>query len=296
MDILSSFWYLVPITLVQSLMYSAVAIGIMIPFRVLSLPDMSCEGSFPLGGCLVASVIAAGLNPYAATGLAIAAGGLAGAATAWLHLRFRIHSLLAGILVSTMLWSVDLRVLGKPNAPMTPTGSNVFDLASPQILQSMGWQIAVLAVIAVLVVFGLIVFFHTETGLSLRCVGANDRLAPALGIRSRNYVIGGFALANAIVAGGGALIAQQQGYADVTMGFGVVVNGLASLILGEALIGRQTVWRQICAPLVGSLAYYQLVSLALATGLNPSDLKLLTGLFVIATLALPVATRRTGAL
>lgn len=295
MEILTSFFYLVPITIVQSLLYATVALGIMIPFRILALPDMTCEGSFPLGGCMVAATTAAGLSPYGATALALAAGALAGAATAWLHLRFRIHSLLAGILVSTMLWSVNLRIMGKPNSPTVP-GANVFDSIWEGILQSNGVQVAVLAVLAILMVLALIWFFRTEIGLSLRCVGANDKLAPALAIRSRRFVIGGFALANAIVAGGGALLVQQQGYADVTMGFGVVVNGLASLILGEALIGRHTVARQVCAPVVGSLAYYQLVSLTLATGLNPSDLKLLTGLFVIAALALPGLARRSGAL
>lgn len=289
-EIIASFWYLVPITLVQSLLYASVAMGIMIPFRILSLPDMTCEGSFPLGACVVAAVTTAGFSPFGATAVAIAAGALAGAATAWLHLRLRIHSLLAGILVSTMLWSVNLRVMGKPNAPTIP-GANVFDQVWEGILRSNGIQAAVLAVLVLLLILGLIGFFRTEIGLSLRCVGANDKLAPALAIRSRSYIIGGFALANAIVAAGGALIVQQQGYADVTMGFGVVVNGLASLILGEAIVGRHTVTRQICAPIVGSLGYYQLVSLALATGLPPSDLKLMTGLFVVAALALP---RRPG--
>ncbi len=295
MDILTSFLYLIPITVVQSLLYATVALGIMIPFRILALPDMTCEGSFPLGGCIVAATTTAGLSPYGATGLALVAGACAGAATAWLHLRFRIHSLLAGILVSTMLWSINLRIMGKPNSPTLP-GANVFDAVWEGILRSNSVQVAVLAALTLAIVLALVWFFRTEVGLSLRCVGANDKLAPALAIRSRRFIIGGFALANAIVACGGALLVQQQGYADVTMGFGVVVNALASLILGEALIGRHTVARQVCAPVVGSLAYYQLVSLTLATGLNPSDLKLLTGLFVVAALALPGVTRRTGAL
>jgi len=294
-EILTSFWYLVPITLVQSLLYATVAMGIMIPFRILSLPDISCEGSFPLGACVVAAVTAAGFSPFGATAMAVAAGALAGAATAWLHLRLRIHSLLAGILVSTMLWSVNLRVMGKPNMPTVP-GANVYDQVWEGILQSNGIQVAVLSALALLMVLALIGFFRTEIGLSLRCVGANDKLAPALAIRSRSFIIGGFALANAIIAGGGALVVQQQGYADVTMGFGIVVNGLASLILGEAIVGRHTVARQIWAPIIGSLCYYQLVSLALATGLPPSDLKLVTGLFVVGALALPRGTRAGAAL
>lgn len=290
-EIFYSFWHLIPVTLVQSLMYATVAFGIMIPFRILNLPDLTCEGSLPLGGCLLAALVTMGLDAYVATVLAVLAGAVAGVATAWLHLRFRIHSLLAGILVFTMLWSVNLRVLGKPNAPM-PAQQNIFDGWSPQILMSDWLQTGVLAGLALLGTLALIWLFRTEIGLSMRCVGVNERLAPALAIRSKVYIIGGFALANAIVAFGGALLVQQQGYADVTMGFGVLINGLAALIVGEAIVGRHTVARQMCAPLVGAIVYYQLLSLGLATGLHPSDLKFLTGLFVIATLALPRLLRR----
>ncbi len=293
MDVFNNFWHLIPVTLVQSLLYATVAFGIMIPFRILALPDLTCEGSLPLGGCLVAALVIWGLNPYLATVLSVLAGAAAGAVTAWLHLRFRIHSLLAGILVFTMLWSVNLRVLGKPNAPM-PGGDNVFDALSPQILMSDWLQVGVLAALAAGGTLLLIWMFRTEIGLSMRCVGVNERLAPALAIRSNTYIVAGFALANAIVAFGGALLVQQQGYADVTMGFGVLINGLAALIVGEAIVGRQTVARQMCAPLVGAIVYYQLLSLGLATGLHPSDLKFLTGLFVIATLALPRLLKRGG--
>ncbi|MGH6629589.1 MAG: ABC transporter permease [Burkholderiales bacterium] len=281
-----------PVTLVQSLLYAFIAFGIMIPFRMLSLPDLTCEGSFPLGGCTAAALIAAGLDPYIGTLLAIGAGFLAGAATAWLHLRLRIHTLLAGILVFTMLWSVNLRSMGKPNVPVPP-GANVFDLAAPALLASNMTQIALFAAISAATTLALVWLFRTEIGLSMRCVGANAALAPALGINSPRYVLVGFGLANAIVAAGGALLVQQQGYADVTMGFGVLINGLAALIVGEALLGNRSVARQVMAPVAGSIVYYQLISLGLASGLHPSDLKFLTGVFVIVTLALP-ALRRHG--
>ncbi|OGA60622.1 MAG: sugar ABC transporter [Betaproteobacteria bacterium RIFCSPLOWO2_12_FULL_65_14] len=293
-EMLSSFWNLLPVTLVQSLLYAFIAFGIMIPFRMLSLPDLTCEGSFPLGGCAAAALIALGVNPYLGTVLATAAGFLAGLATAWLHLRFRIHTLLAGILVFTMLWSVNLRAMGKPNMPVPP-GANVFDLAAPALLASNVAQIALFAAIVGAVTAALVWLFRTEVGLSMRCVGANAALAPALGINSPRYVLAGFGMANALVAAGGALLVQQQGYADVTMGFGVLINGLAALIIGEALIGNGSVARQVMAPVAGSIVYYQLVSLGLASGLNPSDLKFLTGAFVIVTLALPALHRHRRA-
>ncbi len=185
---ISVFINLVPVTLVQSLIYSFVALAIMIPFRTLSLPDLTMEGSFPLGGCLVAAVLTAGLDPWSGTALAIAAGFLAGAATALVHLYFKIHSLLAGILIATMIWSVDLRVMGMPNKSVRPELS-VFDAISPEILLNIWLQIAIFAVLVALVVIALIAFYKCEIGLSLRCVGANARLSPALGINARTYVV-----------------------------------------------------------------------------------------------------------
>jgi putative ABC transport system permease protein len=278
--------------LVQGLVYGFVALAIMMPFRTLALPDLTVEGSFPLGGCVAAALLAAGADPWSGTALAVGAGFLAGAATALIHLRFRIPSLLAGILVATMIWSVDLRTMGMPNRPVPPELS-LFDAISPEILMGVWIQVALLGATVAAVVIALMAFYRTEMGLSLRCVGANAALSPALGISASVYVVLGFGIANALGAFGGALVVQQQGYADVTMGFGILVNGLAALIIGEALLGRATIRRQIVAPVAGSIVYYQLISLGLATGLHPSDLKLLTGIFVLVTLGLPLLTGRT---
>jgi putative tryptophan/tyrosine transport system permease protein len=264
----------------------------MIPFRTLALPDLTVEGSFPLGGCIAAALLTAGLDPWGSTVVAILAGFLAGTVTALVHMHFKIPSLLAGILVATMIWSVDLRAMGMPNQSV-PHEQTIFDAISLDILLNISMQIVLFAVLVAAVAIGLIAFFRSEIGLSLRCVGANPRLAPALGINSRNYVIVGFGLANALAALGGAIVVQQQGYADVTMGFGILVNGLAALIIGETIIGRSTIERQVVAPVAGSIIYYQLVSFGLATGLHPSDLKFLTGAFVLITLGLPLLTGRS---
>jgi putative ABC transport system permease protein len=292
---LAIFLNLVPVTLVQSLVYAFVALAIMIPFRTLALPDLTVEGSFPLGGCMVGALLTAGLDPWSSTLLAVALGFCAGAATALIHIFFKVPSLRAGILVATMAWSANLRIMGMPNKAVPPDLS-VFDAISPKILYSTWLQVGLFAVIVSAVVLALILFFRTEVGLSMRCVGANARLAPALGINERFYVVLGFGLANCLAALGGAIVVQQQGYADVTMGFGILINGLAALIIGEAIVGRSTITRQLVAPVVGSVIYYQLVSLGLATGLNPSDLKFLTGAFVLVTLALPLLTGRSRSL
>jgi len=289
-DVLASFWNLVPVTLVQGTLYAYVALGVMIPFRLLAFPDLTSEGSFPLGGCLCAALLVAGANPAAATAGAVAGGMLAGLATAFIHLRFRINTLLAGILLMTILYSVNLRIMGRSNIAVIGLDS-VLHWVSPAVVTDLRLQIAVFAVLAAIVLGALLWLLSTEIGLSMRAVGANPALAPALAINPWTYILGGLALANGLTALAGALAVQLQGFADVHMGFGVLINGLAALIIGETLIGRSSVPRQVAAPIVGSIVYYQLVSLGLSLGLKPADLKLVTGLFVLATLALPALRR-----
>ncbi|MCW1933053.1 ABC transporter permease [Pararhodobacter zhoushanensis] len=291
MDILQLFWNLVPVTLVQGLTYALIALAIMIPFRILSVPDLSSEGVFPLAAAVAAALLSAGAHPFIATACAVIAGFLAGMTTAMIHLKFKVHSLLAGILTVTMLWSINLRILGRPNAPIFGI-ETLYDWISPGILRSLPLQITVAAALAVALVLALWWVLQTDLGLGLRGIGANPQLAPALGVNLVLYTAGGLGLASGISALAGALMAQSQGYADVGMGVGMLVNGLASVIIGEAITGRRTLLRQIAAPVVGAVVYYQLASLALALGLNPSDLKLVTGLFVLLTIGWPVLIGR----
>ncbi|MET3926939.1 ABC transporter permease [Devosia sp. 2618] len=292
MEILSAYFNLVPVTFSQSLVYSFLVLGIMIPFRLISFPDLTSEGSFPLGGCVCAALLLAGYNPILATLVAIAAGGLAGAATALIHLRFGINSLLAGILVFTGLYSINLRILGKSNAALF-NADNVFDMIHPGIVTTVWMQIVVFGVLVVLTLLALRWFLTTQAGAALRVVGVNPDLAPSLGINVWTYTIAGLAIANAMTALGGALIVQLQGYADIGMGLGVLINGLASLVIGETIVGKHTVTRQLLAPVIGAFVYYQLVSLGLSIGLQPSDLKLATALFVLVTLGLPGLRSKT---
>jgi putative ABC transport system permease protein len=283
--IFTSFVALIPVTLAQSLILAFVVLGIMIPFRTLNFPDLTSEGAFPLGGCVCGVLLASGASPLTAIAVALIAGFLAGCCTAFIHLRFRIHTLLAGILMMTMLYSINLRIMGKSNLSVfgAPT---VFDWApfvQPGFPVS---KIIVAGIIGAIVFVLLNMFFKTEKGTAIRAVGANPDMAEAQGINVWVATIGGVGLASAFSATSGALMVQSQGFADVNMGLGILINGLAALMIGEAIIGKQTVLRQLAAPFVGAIVYYQLVSLCLAAGMPPPDLKLATGLFVLAMLAL----------
>ncbi len=291
--IFSSFVSLIPVTLAQSLILAFVVLGIMIPFRTLNFPDLTSEGAFPLGGCVCGVLLAAGASPLTAIAVALIAGFLAGCCTAFIHLRFRIHTLLAGILMMTMLYSINLRIMGKSNLSVfgSPT---VFDWAPFVQPGFPAAKIMIAGVIGAVVFILLNMFFKTEKGTAMRAVGSNPDMAEAQGINVWVATIAGVGMASAFSATGGALMVQSQGFADVNMGLGILINGLAALMIGEAIVGKQTVFRQLAAPFVGAVVYYQLVSLCLAAGMPPPDLKLATGLFVLAMLALPSLRRSRG--
>lgn len=285
-DFLAAYYYLVPTTLMQGVIYGFVALGVMVPFRMLSFPDLTAEGSFPLGGAVAAASIAAGWDPITATLLALLAGFLAGCSTALIHLALRLNTLLCGIIVLTMLFSVNIRILGKPNQPLFAF-DNMFDIVLGSQARALNSQIMLVAAFVLLVASLIYLFLKTEFGMAMRAVGANQLMARAQGISIWKHTILGIGMAGALCATGGAVMAQNQSFADVNMGFGVLLNGLAALIVGETLTGKSTLIRQLLAPIIGAVVYYQVISLALALGLEPSDLKFLTGAFVLVMLAIP---------
>lgn len=291
--ILSAYYNLIPITLLQGVIYAFVALAIMIPFRLLSFPDLTAEGSFPLGASVTAAMLAAGLEPISATLLALVAGFAAGTTTALIHRIFRLNTLLCGILVVTMLYSIDIRIMGKPNIPMF-TYDDLFGIFLGDYARSLTARILFVTALVVLFTVALYCFLKTEMGFALRAVGASQTMARAQGLSISYYVVLGIGMAGALAAMGGSILAQSQSFADVNMGFGVLVNGLAALIVGEQLVGRNTLARQLAAPLVGAIVYYQVVSFALALGMQPSDLKLLTGIFVLLLLGLPLLRNRAA--
>lgn len=293
LDVFNSFYGLIPVTIAQSLIVSFVVLGVMLPFRILNFPDLTSEGAFPLGGCVCGTLIAAGVNPFLAVFIALLCGFAAGCTTAFIHLRFKINTLLAGILVMTMLYSINLRIMGRTNIPLFTYDTTFTLLAGPAA--NFAWvKIVIVGVLVALVVAAMLYFFMSEKGTSMRAVGASPDMAEAQGINVSTATIIGVGVASALSATGGSIMVQTQGFADVNMGFGILINGLAALIIGEAITGRQTILRQILAPIVGSLVYYQLISFCLTLGLAPADLKFATGAFVLLMLALPNLRKSGG--
>ena len=278
--------YTVPISLEQGLAYALVALGIALTFRVLSFPDLTVDGSFPLGGAVCARLLVAGVDPFVAVIVALAAGFGAGCLTGILSTRFRINSLLAGILVMTILYSINLRIMGRANIPLLTVTTLITPLESLSV--SRYWPvIGFFLVVALVCKILLDLFLHSEYGLAFRATGDNEQMICSLGVNTDRATILGLGLSNALVALSGALVAQDQGFADVGMGIGMIVAGLASIIIGEALIKPRTVFRLTLATIIGSICYRFILASGMRMGLAPTDLKLATGLMVIVALVIP---------
>lgn len=271
------------------LVYAFVALGVFLSFRILDFPDLTVDGSFPLGAAVVAVMIIAGWNPWLATGLACVAGAAAGLFTAFVSVRFQILHLLASILTMIALFSVNLRVMGRPNIAilnqetvLTP----IYGLGLEPYLARPLFVFCLAAIGVVLLAF----FLRTDLGLAMRATGANPRMARAQGVRVGAQLMAGVALSNAMVALAGALFAQTNGFADVTSGVGTIVVGLAAVIVGETLLPRGGMFVAVAACVLGSVLYRLAVQLALGLdvlGLTPSDLNLATAVLVLFTLILP---------
>ncbi len=277
----------------SGMIYALVALGVLISFRILDFPDLTADGSFPLGGAVCAVCLINGINPWAATFLGMAAGMLAGITTSWLHVGLKIEKLLASILVMVALYSINLRIMGAPNIPLL-SEPTVFDTwvhtdGSNQLLV----QAALICVIAFAAKFLLDAFFNTQTGLAVRATGANARMARAQGIRTSKMIVLGMAISNGLIALGGALFVQTQGGADISIGVGTIVIGLAAVILGETILSaKRIVWITL-AVIIGATLYRFFIAMALSNdtlqsiGFGPQDLNLITALLVVVALILP---------
>jgi putative ABC transport system permease protein len=288
---------------------SLLALGVFISFRIFAFPDITADGSITLGASVAATLLVHGVSPPLASIAAFAAGMVAGACTGTLHTRFKINSLLSGILVMTALYSINLHVMGRSNVPLLSVntlatqaeriglrltrGVTSFELA--------GWEVSVrdasvLCAIAFAVALTgtlLYLFLRTNLGMAMRATGDNVQMIRALGVNDATMIIFGLAISNGFVALSGALLAQYQGFADVGMGIGMVVWGLASVIIGEALVGTNQVGLTLIGAVMGSVLFRLMVAVALRWGLSPNDLKLITAIFVFFALIVPQFLRKS---
>ena len=262
-------------TIEQSLIFAIMVLGVYISFRILNFPDMTVDGTFPLGAAISAKLLTLGVNPYLTLLVALVAGAAAGAVTGLIHVKLKVKDLLAGILVMTALYSINLRVMGKSNIPLFEE-DNIFNTE-----YSMMITIVVLILISKFILDYLL---KTKFGFALKALGDNENLIVSLGLNEEKYKIYGLMIANAFVAFSGAVLAQYQGFADVGMGTGIIVIGLASIIIGDTLFGKRRRFAGTTIVIIGSILYRGVIAVTLSMGMDASDLKLITSVIVIVIL------------
>jgi putative ABC transport system permease protein len=275
----------------QGLLLGLVSLSVALSFRVLDFPDLTVDGSFALGGAVTATMIASGFNPILATAVAVILGSVAGALTGILNAKMRISRILAGILVMTMLYTINLRIMGRPNVSLlnVTTILSPFERSSwPRHLALIGFYCALVFTVKLL----LDLLFRTNYGLLLLATGNNERSTLSAGSDPGAYRVSGLAIANALTALAGAVLAQSFGFADVGMGLGIIVIGFASLLIGEAILPPRTVFRLTLAAVLGSFIYQVIAATCLRMGLAPTDLKLATSILVIVVLSLQSLRKR----
>jgi putative ABC transport system permease protein len=288
---LYGFWRTVPISLEQGLAYALVAVGIVISFRILAFPDLTVDGSFALGGAVLARLISDGVPPIYGILLAVLCGFLAGCCTGFLNTRLKINSLLAGILMMTILYSVNLRIMGRSNIQLLTVDTILTPLENINISRFIP-IIAFFFLVTFVIKFLTDMFFRTQLGFAMRATGDNEQMIRTLGVNTDNMTVLGLGISNAFVALSGALVAQDQGFSDIGMGIGMIVAGLAAIIIGETIIGKSSVQRMTLAAIVGSIIYKFIIALGLRLGLAPTDLKLATGAMVILALGFPALKKK----
>jgi putative ABC transport system permease protein len=280
----------------QGLVYGIMVLGVYLTFRVLEFPDLTVDGSLPLGAAVSAVAITSGVDPYLSLTLAMAAGFLAGMVTGILNTKLGILHLLASILTMIALYSVNIRIMDGPNVSLLGVNT-VLDTWMNMGLPGYWASPIFFGLIAFIVVAALIWFMHTELGQTMLATGDNQQMIVSQGVDTHKVIIFGVGLSNAMVALSGALIAQNQGSADVNMGVGTIIAGLASVIVGETVFGSRSVSRAIVACIVGSVIYRLAIALALGLKIGdfsftPSDLNLITAALVVIALTAPKIKKR----
>ena len=268
------------------LLWAIMTIGVFVTYRVLDYADLTVEGSITMGAAIAAKLITSGVNPFIATAVAFAGGMCAGCVTGLLNTKLKIPSLLSGILSMIALYSINIRIMGKANITLLKS-ETVFTMVSARGLEGNMGVIAVGGMFVVAIIFLLYWFFGTEIGCSIRATGNNAKMARAQGINTDSMKILGLVLSNGFVALSGALIAQNQCFADMQMGQGAIVIGLASVIIGEVLFYRKGFLNRLFSIALGAITYRLIIAWVIERGMNPTDLKLFTAITVAIALALP---------
>lgn len=275
-------------TISQGLLWSLLALGVYITFRVLDVADLTVEGSFPLGASVAVTLLVKNVNPVLAILAGGLAGGIAGIVTGLLHTKLKIPALLAGILTMIALYSVNLRVMGKANISLL--GQDTAFTAVENALGILYSQSILVVGLVTCLIFSLLMywFFGTELGAAIRATGFNPQMIRAQGVDTNIMLILGLFFSNALVAVAGALVAQSNGFADVGMGIGTIVIGLASVIIGEVLFGTRSFKNSLISVILGSIVYRLVIAIVLQMGMPPNDLKLFTAVLVAIALSLPM--------
>lgn len=292
----------------SGIIYAIMALGVYLSFRILDFPDLTVDGSFVTGAAVASTLIVGGVNPFLATFLALIVGFFTGCITGMIHTFGKINNLLSGILMMIALYSLNLRIMGKSNIPLLNSEtiftkiSEFFERTGIDSVLNSGlkffglgdslpdtWGIVISMFLVTFLIKGLMDwFFKTEIGLAIRATGDNKRMIRSLSANTNFLIIFGLGLSNSLVAFSGALIAQQGGFSDVGMGIGMIVIGLASVIIGEALFGSKTIPRATMAVILGSIIYRLVVAFALRVEfLNPGDMKMITAFIVLIALTAP---------
>lgn len=268
------------------LVYAIMALGVYLTFRILDFPDLTVDGSFTTGAAVASISIVNGMPALLATALALLAGAAAGVVTGLLHTKGKINGLLAGILTMIALYSVNLRIMGKANVPLLGEDTLISPLREAQLTGGVV-SILIFLVLALVLKFILDWFLHTDIGLAMQATGDNEQMIRSLGVSTDNQKILGLAISNGLVGLCGAMIAQYQGFADVGMGIGLILIGLASVIIGQAIFGTRNIFIATLAVIFGAVLYRVFIQLALDAGLEPNDMKLISAILVVLALVLP---------
>lgn len=286
----------------QGFLYAFMVLGVYVTFRVLDFPDLTVDGSLTLGAAICATLIFRQWSPFVATLLGMVGGALAGIATGLLHIVLKADGadtnygpkLISGILTATALYTINLRIMGRSNIPLLGQTTVFESLGGLMGITLRRWSLVlVLLLLAILIKYILDWFLHTDLGLSMRALGDNEQMTRSLGVDTNRVRVIGLGVANSLVALTGALVAQHQGYTDIGMSVGVLVAGLAGVILGEVMFGTRSVTWVLFSVIGGSLVYRVLIAFGLRVQwIKPTDLKLLTAIFVMVALGLPAVRRR----